>query len=134
VDLRRLSALLLLVGCGGGPEPRPGDPVLVRAAEDIFARRCATCHGERGRGDGPAGRGLFPPPRDFTDAAWQASVDDARLRRVIVEGGASVGLSSHMLANADLADSPVLVGEIVKIVRGLSARTGAPVTSSARSP
>jgi hypothetical protein len=119
VDLRRLSALVLAVGCGGGPEPRAGDPELVRAAQDIF-----------GRGDGPAGRGLFPPPRDFTDPAWQASVDDARLRRVIVEGGASVGLSSHMLPNTDLADSPVLVGEIVAIVRSLSSGTGAPVTSS----
>lgn len=133
MDLRRLSAgLVALLGCGGGPEPRPGDPELVRAAQEVFTRRCATCHGERGRGDGPAGRGLFPPPRDFTDRAWQASVTDEHLRRVIVEGGAAVGLSTHMVPNPDLADSPVLVGEIVAIVRGLPEETGAAVTSSAR--
>ncbi|MCY1006625.1 hypothetical protein OV079_13900 [Nannocystis pusilla] len=44
-------------------------------------------------------------------------MDDARLRQVIVGGGAAVGLSSHMQANPDLADSPVLVGELIGIVR-----------------
>lgn len=123
--VRRLSRVgLALVAAWAGPgcepkvELKPGDPALVRAAAELFVRRCATCHGERGRGDGAAGRGLFPGPRDFTDAAWQASVDDARLRAVIVGGGAAVGLSTHMQANPDLADSPVLVGELVAIVRG----------------
>lgn len=107
-------------GCEPGGQARPGDPELVRAAEQIFATRCATCHGPRGRGDGPAGRALWPRPRDFGDAAWQASVDDARLQAVIVGGGAAVGLSSHMQANPDLASSPVLTGEIIKIVRSFS--------------
>jgi hypothetical protein len=105
-------------GCEPRVELQPGDPELVRAAADIFANRCANCHGPRGRGDGPAGRGLWPRPRDFADPAWQASVDDERLRKVIVSGGAAVGLSSHMLANPDLAGSPVLVGELIRIIRG----------------
>ncbi|HEY8377217.1 MAG TPA: c-type cytochrome [Nannocystis sp.] len=113
-------ALALLAGCEPSGQVRPGDPELVKAAQKIFATRCATCHGERGRGDGPVGRGLWPRPRDFTDAAWQASVDDDRLRAVIVGGGAAVGLSTHMQANPDLANSPVLVGEIVAIVRNFA--------------
>ena len=32
----------------------------------LYAVQCSPCHGERGRGDGPAGRFLDPAPRDFT--------------------------------------------------------------------
>ncbi len=31
----------------------------------IYAERCAPCHGERGRGDGPAGAALAPRPADL---------------------------------------------------------------------
>ncbi len=31
-----------------------------------YLRECSSCHGERGRGDGPAAKFLDPKPRDFT--------------------------------------------------------------------
>lgn len=31
----------------------------------IYVERCAVCHGDAGRGDGPAAPGLFPRPADF---------------------------------------------------------------------
>ncbi|WP_434415378.1 cytochrome c [Nannocystis pusilla] len=131
---RRLKvALALLLGpaaCEPRVELKPGDPELVRAARQIFDNRCANCHGPHGRGDGPAGRALSPRPRDFGDPAWQASVDDARLRQVIVGGGAAVGLSAHMQANPDLADSPVLVGELIGIVRACAIGQDAKAISS----
>jgi len=34
----------------------------------LYAEQCAGCHGVSGRGDGPAGAGLDPPPIAFTDA------------------------------------------------------------------
>jgi high-affinity iron transporter len=43
-------------------------PDLRLAAAD-FTTHCAACHGAAGRGDGPAARGLTPPPADLTDAA-----------------------------------------------------------------
>ncbi|MBZ5713354.1 c-type cytochrome [Nannocystis pusilla] len=128
-----LLGLALVAACEPRVELKPGDPELVRAARQIFDTRCANCHGPHGRGDGPAGRGLSPRPRDFGDPAWQASVDDDRLRRVIVGGGAAVGLSAHMQANPDLEGSPVLVGELIRLVRacapgqdskGMSERAG----------
>ena len=33
--------------------------------ERIYAERCAQCHGGLGRGDGPAAKGLTPPPADL---------------------------------------------------------------------
>jgi mono/diheme cytochrome c family protein len=48
----------------------PGAHHRVHAADDAGARLyrqyCAACHGERGRGDGPAGAALCPAPTDLT--------------------------------------------------------------------
>lgn len=41
----------------------------LRPAADNYANHCAVCHGAAGRGDGPAAKGLTPPPADLTDAA-----------------------------------------------------------------
>jgi mono/diheme cytochrome c family protein len=32
----------------------------------MYLTFCATCHGRDGKGDGPAGRSLKPPPSDLT--------------------------------------------------------------------
>ena len=40
------------------------------SGQAVFAANCATCHGDGGRGDGPAAIGLEPPPADLTDGAW----------------------------------------------------------------
>jgi len=40
-------------------------------AADIYAQRCAVCHGAKGAGDGPLAAELFPPPRDFVRAAYR---------------------------------------------------------------
>ncbi len=42
-------------------------PDLGPAAAD-YTSHCAVCHGPAGRGDGPAAKGLTPPPADLTDA------------------------------------------------------------------
>ena len=47
-------------------------PSLARG-RDLFKRECAACHGELGRGDGPAGRALTPPPPSLADPARLAS-------------------------------------------------------------
>jgi len=116
--LARLGALVWWAGCAA--EPELAGEALRAQAQGVWESRCATCHGLAGRGDGPTGRSLDPRPRDFQDAAWQARADDGRLRRVIVEGGAALGLSAEMAANVDLAGRPALVGALVAIVRGFA--------------
>ena len=32
----------------------------------IYTEYCMACHGVEGKGDGPASKGLYPPPRNFT--------------------------------------------------------------------
>ena len=48
-------------------------PTLARGAE-VYQASCASCHGTLGRGDGPAGAGLNPPPANLADAAGLSDV------------------------------------------------------------
>lgn len=92
------------------------------AARDLYANRCATCHGATGAGDGPAAAALNPRPRTLRDAKWQASVTDDHIAKVIVRGGAASGLSALMAANPDLETEPKVVGGLVELVRGFAAK------------
>ncbi|MCC6764162.1 MAG: c-type cytochrome [Deltaproteobacteria bacterium] len=38
---------------------------------DIYAARCAACHGASGAGDGPLAAELLPPPRNFVHGAYR---------------------------------------------------------------
>lgn len=95
--------------------PAAGDPKA--EADTIFVQRCVMCHGAKGMGDGPAAAGLNPKPRAYSDAAWQASVTDDYLARVIVGGGAAVGKSAAMPGQADLKDKPEVVKALVAKIR-----------------
>ncbi len=89
------------------PTPAPtGDPAA--KAKELFSQRCVPCHGAEGKGDGVASKGLTPPPRNFGDPAWQASVTDEHIEKIIHYGGAAVGKAPAMPANPDLSDPAVL--------------------------
>lgn len=60
-------------------------PDLASAPAD-FATHCAVCHGAAGRGDGPAAKGLTPPPADLTDAARQSQLSVFGLYNTITLG------------------------------------------------
>jgi mono/diheme cytochrome c family protein len=61
-----------LLRLGAAPPPEiAGDPVLARGHE-IYVERCISCHGPRGRGDGPLARNLpGPPPRNLVEEPWR---------------------------------------------------------------
>lgn len=61
-----------------------------------FQTYCITCHGAKGKGDGPVGAALNPKPRNFTDAAFMSKESKARMYKVISEGGQKNGLSMMM--------------------------------------
>lgn len=42
-------------------------PALLDRGKSLFEQNCRSCHGSGGRGDGPAAKGIAPPPRNFTD-------------------------------------------------------------------
>lgn len=46
-------------------DPLPSSAEVIAAGRTTYRERCAACHGERGRGDGPAGAALDPKPADL---------------------------------------------------------------------
>ena len=83
-------------------------PEVEEEAQDIFSGRCTPCHGPQGKGDGPASAGLNPKPANFSDPAWQKSVTDEHIEKIISYGGGAVGKSPAMPPNPDIADKPVV--------------------------
>lgn len=43
------------------------DPPNIRAGQELYQHHCATCHGETGRGDGPAGQTQSLKPANLAD-------------------------------------------------------------------
>jgi mono/diheme cytochrome c family protein len=105
---------------------KPAEPAAPTAAavpedpKEVFKTRCVMCHGESGKGDGPASVALNPKPRNYTDAEWQKSVTDDQIKKTITGGGASVGKSPIMPAQPDLAQKPEVLDGLVKIIRGFA--------------
>ena len=84
-----LSALLL-AACGGDAEtPVALDTVpadfagktnplgadAATAGADVFKTNCASCHGDTGLGDGPAGAALDPAPKNLAELQTRAGDD-----------------------------------------------------------
>lgn len=81
---------------------RPGD---AEHGRKLYGVHCASCHGVRGDGLGPAAAYLWPAPRDHTDAAYMNSRSDRELYRAIAEGGKAVGRSPLMPSWKDRFDA-----------------------------
>ena len=92
-------------------------PAAVKEADSIYQSRCIGCHGPSGKGDGPIGAALNPKPRDLGSSAWQKSVSDEHIEKIILGGGPAVGKSPLMPANADLASKPDVIKALRAMVR-----------------
>lgn len=66
--------------------------------EPIYRKYCAACHGDTGKGDGPAGKRLRPPPYDLSNPIRMNGVTDWEIFTAIKEGGQAVGKSFFMTA------------------------------------
>jgi mono/diheme cytochrome c family protein len=134
--MRCISVILIAaLGCSKGGEPPPptsgspgaqpesapkvrppggnatGDHVMT-----IFLSTCAPCHGQDGRGNGPAAENITPKPRNYHDGKWQAGVTDDVLKQTIQLGGQKMGKSPMMPGHPEYNDE-TLTG-LVKIIRG----------------
>ncbi len=71
------------------PEP-PYTPAAEERARQVFARGCAPCHGESGRGDGVQeqrdSKGVPTRPRDLTAGVFKGSPEPADVYRRIIAG------------------------------------------------
>jgi DMSO reductase family type II enzyme heme b subunit len=81
IDLFCAASVLVLVGAALNSvakaqvptEPVPPTPVAadLKAGKALYDRHCAQCHGDEGKGDGPAADFVYPRPRDFSTAIFK---------------------------------------------------------------
>jgi mono/diheme cytochrome c family protein len=100
----------------------------IAKGKETFKMICANCHGEGGKGDGPGGQGLNPPPRDFTKAQFKFDAnkngkpgEDADLKLVISKGAAEFGGSPLMAPWAGtLTDADI--DNVIAVIRSLKGK------------
>ncbi len=122
--------LAATIACTSGAEShddddddrRPGKKTAVSAetlakGRGIYMSTCAPCHGDGGKGDGPASKIFKPPPRDHTDAAYMDAISDEDLGKTIQMGGVMKG-KPLMPSNPQIRDAELQA--LIAYVRSLS--------------
>ena len=66
--------------------PVPADDKIIAEGETLYQRNCRMCHGEAGKGDGPATARIKPAPPDITTAEAQDRMTDGELFYKITVG------------------------------------------------
>jgi mono/diheme cytochrome c family protein len=78
-------------------------PTLMARGDGLFRQNCTPCHGDQGRGDGPAASTLNPRPRNFTSSSgWTNGYDLPSIYKTLTEGVKGTGMASFdYLSKAD---------------------------------
>jgi mono/diheme cytochrome c family protein len=100
------------------PPANTATPEMIGKGKSLYQANCTACHGESGKGDGPAAGMLKPPPRDHTDYAYMSALTDKEIADVTRMGGAIKGrplMPSHPAITGAAMDS------LVAYIRTLSA-------------
>ena len=59
----------------------------VEKGKTLYDEKCTICHGENGKGDGPAASALSPPPKDFNRSAfWEQKDIDQIITKQVKNG------------------------------------------------
>jgi mono/diheme cytochrome c family protein len=62
----------------------------------LYLTYCSSCHGDNGKGDGPAAQSLPVKPANHTAGAVMNQLTDKFLMEIISKGGSAVGKSPMM--------------------------------------
>jgi mono/diheme cytochrome c family protein len=66
--------------------PVPATDASLAAAKSVYLDKCAQCHGEEGKGDGPEAPMYDVKPADFADARMMGEMTDGEIFWKISEG------------------------------------------------
>jgi mono/diheme cytochrome c family protein len=100
----------------GLANPVPADDESLARGSELYTANCATCHGDGGMGDGPAGVALDPVPASIAHTS-QMMGDDYLFYR-ISEGGAFEPFNSSMIAWKSVLDEESR-WDVINYVRAL---------------
>jgi mono/diheme cytochrome c family protein len=97
-------------------------PASTAPGQQIYAQRCASCHGPDGRGNGPAAPSMIPRPRDFTAGQFKYKStppsqppSDADLAHTVANGlvASAMPYFHDILSDADIR-------AVVAYIKGMS--------------
>ena len=66
----------------GVKNPLTNDATSINIGRTLYKTQCSPCHGDKGKGDGPAAAALTPKPADHTSAALQAESDGSLFYKI----------------------------------------------------
>ncbi|MGD9852264.1 MAG: cytochrome c [Nitrospirales bacterium] len=83
--MRGLLLVSMVLACFSGIALAQGKSANVEAGAGVYRTNCVSCHGTKGKGDGPVAVHLTPPPADLTSKTVKGK-NDQDLLKIIREG------------------------------------------------
>ncbi|CAG0976939.1 MAG: cytochrome c [Bacteroidetes bacterium] len=74
----------------------PADQASINAGKHLFNKLCWTCHGQTGKGDGPASNNLNPKPADFSTVEFNEQTDGAIFWKISEGRGAMASYKTSL--------------------------------------
>ncbi|MCS6817336.1 MAG: c-type cytochrome [Blastocatellia bacterium] len=94
-----------------------GDP---KVGKELHIKHCQRCHGEQGKGDGPAMKAVRTVKlTDWTNPTAMAKYSDQDLYKITAEGGAALGKSKLMPGYKDKLKEKE-IWDLVAFIRSLA--------------
>lgn len=111
-------------------EPWVTSEDMIGHGKKLFSANCAMCHGATGAGDGAAGQGLNPKPRNLIEGKWKKGGGLIGHFKVLQEGIPGGSMASY--AHFKVADRWALVHFIESITQNKGSDTAQAVADFAK--
>jgi mono/diheme cytochrome c family protein len=97
MSLAAAAAMLIATASRAAPPPKK-TPDLVAKGKASYEMNCASCHGDKGLGDGVAAEALEPKPRNLVSGAFRNGVKPAQVFATLEKGidGTTMVPFSHL--------------------------------------
>ncbi len=107
--------------------PLAATPSPLKEAQEIYAKQCAMCHGEKGDGQGPAAQVMQVPPAKLNDPVMMKEMTDGEIFYKISEGRLPMPGFKTKLSEEDR-------WKLVNYLRTFSPKTAAKSATSKSAP